>query len=136
MKSQIVKILIAALLFVAATFVIFSCKRNDKVYDKYGNEIVSKNVSDTLNKEPQISEGTSEVIDARNIKPSGPMPSYCKSSSYKILRRSESEYLIMYRDGDFISDDIFPTIEAAQKEINEYAKLSYQRWIGSNGTDF
>ena len=77
----------------------------------------SKNVSPLLEIQPDYSN----------------MPSYCKPKSYTIVKVNSRYYVKL--PGGTIGDN-YPTIEEAQKDINERAAQSKKVWLDSGGLDF
>jgi hypothetical protein len=62
------------------------------------------------------------------------MPSYCNPNAYKILKVPKG-YIVQLPRGT-VDCDYYDTPEECQKDINERASRSKQRWIDSGGADF
>lgn len=60
------------------------------------------------------------------------MPSYAQPKAYKIGKRTQGDFIIIWPSGSTYND-IYPTIEEAQIAINEIAAQSKRNWEESGG---
>lgn len=93
--------------------------------------LVNVFISCTNDKKQQV-EITSPIVDQKANY--SKMPSYCNPKAYKILKVPKG-YMVQLPGGT-VDCDYYNTPQECQKNINERAERSKQRWIDSGGANF
>jgi hypothetical protein len=134
MKNKMLNVLIVAILFGT----MFSCTEKKYPKDKYGNDIVNGVVQ---TKETPVEVTTvpnvSPVVEAKDIRPKGPAPSFNNPVRYSILKDENNCYWVVF-PGNHVAEDYgaFKTISEAQAIINKAAAGSKRAWENGNWNDW